>query len=120
MIDGYEIPVGTHILLSPFLTQRDARFFPQPLHFEPTRFAPEQTALRPHGSYFPFAAGPRQCIGMGFAMMELQLILSTLIQQVEITVLSPSSVELEPQITLRPRGGMLAKIRFRTAAQDGN
>ncbi|HPH29936.1 MAG TPA: cytochrome P450 [Pseudomonadota bacterium] len=119
VIDGYEIPVGTHILLSPFLTQRDARFFPQPLRFDPTRFAPEQTAQRPHGYYFPFAAGPRQCIGMGFAMMELQLILSTLVQQVEITVLSPNSVELEPQITLRPRGGLRATIRFRTAAQEG-
>lgn len=113
VIDGHAVAPGTHILMSQFLTQRDARFHPDPLRFDPERFAPDQVSKRHHGAYFPFAAGPRQCIGMGFAMMELQLVLSALIQKVEITVSAPEQIELEPLITLRPKNGMRAQVRFR-------
>lgn len=113
VIDGHTVAPGTHILMSQFLVQRDARFFADPLRFDPERFAPDQASKRHHGAYFPFAAGPRQCIGMGFAIMELQLVLSALIQKVEITVLAPEQIELEPLITLRPKHGMRAQVRFR-------
>lgn len=113
-LGGYPIAAGTHVLLSPILTQRDARFFPEPLRFLPQRFTRKESSQRPGGAYFPFAAGPRQCIGLGFAMMELQLVLATLLQAVEITVDDPGSVELEPLITLRPRNGLRGRIRFRS------
>lgn len=115
-IGSFVIAPGTQIVMSPFLTQRDPRFFPDPLAFRPARFSAQEVAKRPHGTYFPFAAGPRQCIGIGFAMMELQLILSTLLRDVEITALAPQSVTLDAQITLRPKDGMPARIRFRDAA----
>ncbi len=115
-IGSAAIAPGTHVFVSPYLTQRDPRFFPDPLAFRPERFSAKESAGRPHGAYFPFAAGPRQCIGMGFAMMELQLILTTILQQVDITVLAPRSIQLDAHITLRPRGGMRAETRIRDTA----
>lgn len=112
-IGGHAVAAGTHVLLAPMLTQRDPRFFPEPLRFVPERFAKKESAARPAGAYFPFAAGPRQCIGLGFAMMELQLILPTLLRSVEITVLEPDALRLEPLITLRPAGGLRCRIRLR-------
>lgn len=110
-IGNHEIAAGMHVVVSPILTHRDPRFFPEPLRFLPERFASKDAA--PRGAYFPFAAGPRQCIGMGFALMELQLILSTLLQAADITVLDPDAMTLEPLITLRPRNGLRARVRFR-------
>mgnify|MGYP002146310320 CR=1 FL=1 len=111
-IGGHPVAAGTHVLLAPMLTQRDPRFFPEPLRFVPERFAKKESAARPAGAYFPFAAGPRQCIGLGFAMMELQLILPTLLRSVEITALEPDALRLEPLITLRPADGLRCRIRF--------
>ncbi|MFO0575206.1 MAG: cytochrome P450 [Polyangia bacterium] len=113
-IGGHAVAAGTHVLLAPMLTQRDPRFFPEPLRFVPERFAKKESAARPAGAYFPFAAGPRQCIGLGFAMMELQLILPTLLRSVEITALEPDALRLEPLITLRPADGLRCRIRFRS------
>lgn len=115
-IGSFAVEPGTHVIVSPYLTQRDPRFFPDPLAFRPERFSAKESANRPHGTYFPFAAGPRQCIGMGFAIMELQLILTMILEQVDITVLAPENVELDAQITLRPRDGMRAQVRFRETA----
>jgi cytochrome P450 len=117
-IGGHAIAAGTHVLLSPILTQRDPRFFPEPQRFLPERFAKKETkeggTPRLTGAYFPFAAGPRQCIGLGFAMMELQLVLPMLLRSVEITALEPDAVRLEPLITLRPANGLRCRIRFRS------
>src|SRR5215469_708796 len=61
------LPAKTTVLISQFVTHRDARFFPDPSRFDPQRFTPEAKARRTKFSYFPFGAGVRQCIGESFA-----------------------------------------------------
>ena len=57
-----------------FLMNRDERFFPDPLRFDPERFAPEAVAGRPRHAFLLFGGGPRQCIGNAFALIEGVLI----------------------------------------------
>jgi len=57
-LGGYEIPKGSWIVLSPYVTHRDPRFFANPDRFDPERFAAGRTEQIPANAYFPFGAGP--------------------------------------------------------------
>lgn len=103
---GYTFPVHSIILLSPYLMHHDPRYFPDPFVFDPQRWTPEARAARPRFSYFPFGAGPRQCIGEAFAWMEGALLIATLARNWKLRLVPGHPVALLPLITLRPRHGM--------------
>lgn len=63
VIDGCRIPGGAAVFLSPYVTGRDPRWWPDPDRFDPDRWTPEATEGRPRYASFPFGAGPRSCIG---------------------------------------------------------
>lgn len=102
----YRLPAGTTVLMSQFITHRDARYFPEPMRFDPERFTPEAKAARQRFTYFPFGMGPRQCIGEAFAWMEGVLALATIGQRWRMRLVPGSRVEPEPLFTLRPKYGM--------------
>jgi Cytochrome P450 len=67
----YKVPVGALLLLSPYVTQRDSRYWPQPDEFIPERW--ETQSIKEAGQkniYFPFGGGIRRCIGESFAWMK--------------------------------------------------
>src|SRR5882724_2175746 len=107
------LPAKTTVLISQFVTHRDERFFPDPLRFDPERFAPEAKARRTKLTYFPFGAGVRQCIGESFAWMEGVLLLATLAQNWKLSLVPGHRVEPEPLITLRPKYGMRMQVESR-------
>jgi cytochrome P450 len=109
-IDGCTIPAGSIMFIVPYLLHRDARFWPDPERFDLDRFAPEPIAARPKFAYVPFAAGPRQCIGNAFALVELQLVLAMLIRAFGFAPEAPGPIEIDPNVTLRPRGGMRVRL----------
>jgi cytochrome P450 len=105
-LGGVPIPAGALVLSSPYLVQRDARWFPDPLRFDPERFTPEEKAARPKFSYFPFGGGARGCIGESFAWMEGVLVLATVAQRWRFRLVPGHPVQPQALITLRPRYGM--------------
>ncbi len=75
---GAPVPAGATLYLSPYVTQRDPRFFPRPDEFDPDRFTDEAKSSRPRFAYFPFSAGPRVCLGQTFAQREAVGVLTAL------------------------------------------
>ena len=116
-LGDYFLPAKTTVLMSQFITHRDARYFPDPLRFDPERFTPEAKARRSKFTYFPFGAGARQCIGESFAWMEGILLLATISQKWKLSLVPGQSIEPEPLITLRPKYGMRMLVEARQSAE---
>ncbi len=74
--------------------------------FDPERFTPEKVKEMPKMSYLPFGGGPRFCIGNMFALMEMQLILTGLLQRFDFELVKDQNIDLEALVTLRPRYGI--------------
>jgi cytochrome P450 len=113
VLQGYCIPANSVILVSPYATQHDPEFWPDPERFDPERFTPERVTDRPHYAYFPFAGGPRMCIGSNFSMMEAQLVVATIAQRYQLRMVPGHPVEPQMKVTLRPKYGLQMTIHKR-------
>ena len=89
----------------PCFLPRAARWFDTPEAFRPERFLTVDES-RPKHAYLPFGGGPRLCIGNAFALMEMELILTMVLQSTTLAVVPGFQLSLEPSITLRPRKGL--------------
>lgn len=77
-VGEHELPTGTHVLPSIYLTNRDPRLYEAPAEFRPERFL----GTRPETfSWIPFGGGIRRCVGASFAILEMKLILSTVLKE---------------------------------------
>lgn len=116
-IGGFQVRKGEIALIAPWLLHRNPRLFEDPLRFDPDRFLPEREAALPRFAYMPFGGGKRICIGNQFALMEGQIILSTIARHVSMNLVSERPVGLQPFITLRPKGGVNVKIQRLTGTR---
>lgn len=113
VIDGYEIPAGSFLTISPYLAHRDPNFWEDPLRFDPERFSPENEPKIGKFDYYPFGGGPRQCIGKGIAMMTIPLAVATIAQQFRF-VSSPNwKVEHDIKVSFQSRRGIRATREVR-------
>jgi cytochrome P450 len=96
--------------MSPYIMQRDPRFYTDAERFDPDRWTPEFRAALPKFAYFPFGGGPRQCIGESFAWMELILLVATIAQQCRLRPVPGHPVVPQPLVTLRAKHGMQMTI----------
>jgi cytochrome P450 len=112
-IDGYAIPAGAKVIISPYVTHRLPSLWEHPDTFDPQRFAPEQSAGRDRYAYFPFGGGPRFCIGNNLAMLEAQLIVALVAQRYQLRLVSGRDAQVHAALILRPRHGipMIARRR---------
>ncbi|MCU0656946.1 MAG: cytochrome P450 [Polyangiaceae bacterium] len=108
---GYPIPAGSLVLLCPYVMHRNPRLWDNPEGFDPERFSPQNSVNIPRFAYFPFGAGPRQCIGNGFAMMEATLLLATIWSRFDLALVPGHVPAPQPTVTLRPRGGLPMLVR---------
>jgi cytochrome P450 len=112
VVGGYLLPAGSTLILSQWVLHRDQRWWPDPERFSPERWLPDTGAsagaepARPRFAYFPFGAGPRQCIGNTFALAEGILALATIAQRWSFTPVAGVPIVPVPMVTLRPRDGL--------------
>ena len=110
-IAGCDVPAGSTILLSPYLTHRHPEFWENPEAFDPDRFAPDACKERPRHAYFPFGGGPRLCMGADMATMEMLLIMVMVVQRFRVALVSGHREEVECILDMLPRHGVRATLR---------
>lgn len=112
VLQGFRVEKGDLVMPLFYLTHRHPAFWKNPEAFDPDRFAPEQSKGRHHWSYLPFSMGPRICIGNVFSLTEGALLFATLLQQIEWSM-DGDDVAMDPSITLRPKGEVPVRVRWR-------
>ncbi|HEX6574687.1 MAG TPA: cytochrome P450 [Gemmatimonadaceae bacterium] len=105
------IPRGSTVLISQWVMHRHPSYFERPLDFIPERWK-NQPSL-PRFVYFPFGAGPRVCIGAALATLELTLVLSMIAREMRFELVSNEEIVPHATMTLRPRGGVHARVTRR-------
>nr|AZJ25112.1 CYP4L46 [Cydia pomonella] len=105
---GLRFPKDTTVMINIFRMHRNPDVFEDPLEFRPERFETSNSA-RNAFSWIAFSAGPRNCIGQKFAMLEMKVTLAAIVRSFE---LSPCGDEPEPcgDLILRSRNGVHVKM----------
>lgn len=100
-IGGYYVAPGTTIAICLYTLHRHPEFWERPDEFDPDRFSPERAASRHKFAFIPFGAGPRQCIGNTFGLMEASLVIAHISQHYSLR-LAPGVVPTpQPVFVLR-------------------
>lgn len=110
-LNEFAVNKGDLILLSPFIAQRDKRFWRDAEEFKPERWFSE-TSIKEASqkfTYFPFGGGVRRCVGEQFAWTEGVLLLATIARKWKLELIKNQTVALHPLVTLRPKYGMKMK-----------
>lgn len=110
VVDGYPIPAGAAVVISPFTTQRDPAYWEDPETFDPGRFSPERSAGRHSYAFCAFGGGPRICIGNNFTMIESLLIIAMIARRVRPRLVPGQRIELTSWTALKPRYGMKMRV----------
>jgi cytochrome P450 len=105
-IGGIKIPARTRIHISLFALHRNVGLWDNPNAFDPDRFAADRIKTRSRYAFLPFGAGPRICIGAGFAMIEAAIILATIVRAFRFQPVAGHKPKPVAKVTLRPSGGM--------------
>lgn len=110
---GYEVPAGTHVIHSAWVSHRLPEVFPDPEAFIPERFSPEAKAALPPGAYIPFGAGRRVCIGKRFGQLVVKAVAVAVLQRMRCELQPGYELHLEKVPTLSPGGGLPMTLKPR-------
>ena len=112
---GIRFPKGVDVNIPTYVLHRDPEVWESPLEFNPDNFSPEAKEKRDPYSFLPFGTGPRQCIGMRLALLEIKLALLKIFQRFKFER-SPETVptlEHSAVLLMTPKDMIYLKIRAR-------
>jgi cytochrome P450 len=112
-VGDYLIEKDTDVLISPYITHRDISLWKDADKFIPERWDTEEVKEMDKFTYFPFAAGPRMCIGNNFALFEADIIIAKVVQKFIFEYLGEGPAEMEASTTLRVKNRAPIKISYR-------
>jgi cytochrome P450 len=104
---GYEIPAGTEVFVSIYQTHHSSEIYSQPQQFNPKRWEEIEPTMY---EYNPFSAGSRICIGAGFAMMEIKIVLAMLLMRYRLQLITDKPIDGKGMIVMSPRNGLYMKV----------
>jgi cytochrome P450 len=107
VLNGYEYPTGTNVLLSPYVTQRMPEYYPEPDRFIPRRWIGVQH--QPF-TFIPFAAGVRHCLGSVYSMHLCMTVIATMLQRYSVSLLPGTKLDFVGLRRAFPRDGTHVKL----------
>ncbi len=111
VVMGHLVRAGEAVVLPVWVVHRDPRWWPDPLRFDPDRFAHAAAGRHRRYAYLPFGGGPRACIGAQFALLEASILTATVVRAFGLTS-DPTLPPLFAGITLRPKGPVRARLEL--------
>nr|XP_040018847.1 thromboxane-A synthase-like [Gasterosteus aculeatus aculeatus]XP_040018848.1 thromboxane-A synthase-like [Gasterosteus aculeatus aculeatus] len=121
VLNGQFLPKGATLEIPAGFLHYDPEHWTEPQSFIPERFTPEAKASRHPFVYLPFGAGPRNCVGMRLAQLEIKMALVRLFHRFSVVACSETKVplELKSSSTLGPKNGIFVKIQRRDVHSEG-
>lgn len=111
---GVHLNTGTMLHLHLLDLHKDPEYFPEPEKFDPERFLPENVAARNPFAYVPFSAGPRNCIGQKFAMLEMKTTIQSLLLNFQLTAVTKrEEISFVADLVLRAQHPILVHFERR-------
>uniref|UniRef100_A0A4W4E5I4 Thromboxane-A synthase n=1 Tax=Electrophorus electricus TaxID=8005 RepID=A0A4W4E5I4_ELEEL len=112
VVNGQFLPKGVTLEIAAGFLHRDPEHWPEPEKFIPERFTPEAKARRHPFVYLPFGAGPRSCVGLRLAQLEMKVALVNIFRRFNVVACDITEVplELKSNTTLGPKNGIFVKI----------
>ncbi|KAJ9594225.1 hypothetical protein L9F63_014385 [Diploptera punctata] len=89
------LPAGTGVYIPLLGIHYDPEYYPKPDMFDPERFTEENKRRRPNYTYMPFGEGPRNCLGMRFALMQTKTGLIHIFSNYEVAPCGETQIPLE-------------------------
>jgi cytochrome P450 len=102
-LGAHQLPMGTWVLLSAYVTHRIPEVFPDPYRFMPERW---QTIHPSSYEFLTFSGGPRYCIGTSLAMMQLKIALSMILQRYNLSPERGARIDCVGLNAIRPKNGL--------------
>ena len=102
VVCGQPIAPGTQVWISPWIIHRHRAYWEQPDAFMPGRFAGKPAPWSSGAPFMPFGAGPRICIGAGFALAEAQIVLGHFLARFRIGLMDRKPVLPVGAVTISP------------------
>lgn len=119
-VNGQFLPKGATVEIPAGYLHYDPQHWPEPDKFNPERFTAEARSSRHPFVYLPFGAGPRSCVGMRLAQLEIKMALVHIFHKYTILPCDETKapLELKSFTTLGPKNGIFIKIARREAAHS--
>ncbi|CAD7683939.1 unnamed protein product [Nyctereutes procyonoides] len=120
-ISGVFIPKGTVVMVPTFTLHQDPDIWPEPEKFQPERFSKKnKDSINPY-TYLPFGTGPRNCLGMRFAIMNMKLALIKVLQNFSFKPCKETQIplKLSSQGLIRPEESIVLNVEPRDGSVRG-